>query len=152
MALAQQPLRAPPRQHLFEMLEQITVFAAQIKKAGVRADRQRRQRHALENMIGEARQQHAVLKSAGLALVGVANDDAALGRGRGAAELPFARRGEAGAAATARIGRVHLRQQRLGANRDRAAQRLARLQPTVQQHVAPANIVVDDEKFARPLL
>ena len=152
MAPPSSPSVAPAREHLFEMIAQIAIFAAQIEEALAGADSEGRERHALEHMIGEAGQQHAILERSGFAFVGVANDDApaAVRRRRLFAKLPFLRGRKAGAAAPAQIGRLHLRQQRVGADRDRAAQRFARRELVAQQNVATANIVVDGEKFPRP--
>ena len=75
---AQQILLAAALQHGFQRFEQVAVFAAQVEKAlAARRRRSGAQRHALEHQIGLAGQQHAILEGAGLALVGVADDDSA---------------------------------------------------------------------------
>ena len=69
-------------QDLLDQLAQIDVLAPQIEDAFAGADGTRRDGHALDEQVGPFGQQHAVLERAGLALVGVADDDALVGLGR----------------------------------------------------------------------
>jgi hypothetical protein len=80
--------------------EQVAVRAAQGDEALGRADREGRHGHALEDEIGMAREQHAVLEGAGLAFVGVAHHHASVAR-RLAAQTPLGAGGKACAAAAA---------------------------------------------------
>jgi hypothetical protein len=53
---AEQPLRAPTLQHGLQRLEQVAVFPAQVDQALACADDPGGQRHALEDLIGMARE------------------------------------------------------------------------------------------------
>ena len=73
---AQQVFPAATRQHGIQVIEQITILAAQIQEAARRADRIGGHGHAFEDQIGIFGEQHAVLESPRLALVGIADEDA----------------------------------------------------------------------------
>ena len=113
---SEQSFAAAARERRFELVAQIAIFAAQIEKAAIGRKREGREGHAFEHMVGHERQQHAILESAGLAFIGVADDDPPPRPlcGSLAAELPFARRCEAGAAAPPQAGTRKLGHQRLG--------------------------------------
>ena len=119
---AEQALRAAAREHAFELRQQVAVLAAQVEKALLRADCTRRHRHAVEHGVGVTGQQHAVLEGAGLALVGVADDDAQVASGV-ATGLPFARSRETGTAAAAQAGLCHCVEQGLRRLREHRRQR-----------------------------
>ena len=175
-ALTEQPRFASPRQHGLELFEQIAVLAAQIEKTAPGTDRHRRHRHALEDEIGMTVEQHAILEGARLALIGIADDDAAAPcrHRRIAAGIPFQRCREAGTATAAQAGAPQfvdhygrpgqaLRQsftpragirgiepRGLDAVTD-GLQGIARLQPGIEQHVAATDVVGHDEQFGRPV-
>ena len=117
---------APALQHGLQRLEQVAVLAAQVDQAAPRADDMRR-RCVMPSNTASAwrREQHAVLEGAGLALVGIAHHHVLAAR-RLAAQRPLQAGGEAGAAAAAQVGALHLGQHRRGAARQRRRQRRAR--------------------------
>ena len=94
-------------------------------------------------------QQNAVLESAGLALVGVA-DDIAFGARRVAAAFPFHSRRESGAAAPAQVRALHFVEQALAAERDRRVERAARRERSAEQRAGPADIVLDAKEGIGP--
>ena len=170
---AEQALRAAARERLPQRRSEVLVLAAQVDEAVRGADRVRAHRHALDDEVGVAREQHAVLERAGLAFVGVADDVARRPRRRGAG-LPLEPGREAGAAAPAQVRafdllercRRALRQRGdafaprarvaglLGLARaagDRRGERGARRHVGVEQHVAPVDVVGDREELGRPL-
>jgi len=74
--LTQQILATAVGQYGVEMIEQVTVLAAQIDEAAGCADGVGGHRHALENEVGTFRKQHAILEGTRFAFVGIADDDA----------------------------------------------------------------------------
>ena len=108
---AEQVRLAPSLERRLELLEQVAVLAAQVQEPAARADRIGGDRHAVEQQVRVAGEQHAVLERAGLTLVGVA-DDVALESRRVPAGLPLDARGEAGAAAAAQVRTLHLLERR----------------------------------------
>ncbi len=99
----------------------VGVLAAQVDVALGRADRERRDRHPLDERERVALDEHPVGEGAAVALVGVAADELHVGGG-GAHRLPLDAGGEAGAAATAQPGRRHLGDDLLGGERQRPFQ------------------------------
>ena len=138
-------------QHGQQRFEQVAVFAAQVDQALARADREGRDRHALEHVVGVARQQHPVLEGAGFAFVGVAHHVMGVA-GRVAAQGPFAAGGETGATASAQLRGHDLVQRARRATRQRRGDRTAGRQRQSEQHVGAPDLVVDVEPLGRPLL
>ena len=150
MAPAQQPGLAPALQHGLQRFEQVAVFAAQVDQPAARADQPGGDAHALDHRVGMAREQHAVLEGAGLALVGIAHHHVLAAR-RLAAQRPFQPGGKARAAAAAQVALLHLGQHARDAARQRRRQCRARRRRLGQQHVGAADMVLHLEPFGRPL-
>ena len=120
--------------------ERARVLGADEDEARVRADGVAGERHALEQQLGVALHQQLVDVRARVALVAVDHDHP-VGVARLCGELPLGAGREAGAAAAAHVGLLHLGQQLLGRHaRERATQALeaaAREQHGLVEH-APA--------------
>ena len=82
----------------------VRIFGAEIDVAPGRADRDARDRHALDEQEGIAFHDHAVGKRAAVALVGVADDVLLLAHRRVVDRLPLDAGREASAAAAAQAG------------------------------------------------
>ena len=146
---AEQVRFAAAPQHGFERVEQEAVFAAQVDQAAPRTDGQGGDRHAVEQQVGMAGQQHPVLEGPGLALVGVADDDVFVARCV-AAELPLRAGGESGTAPAAQPGSGDLAAQRQRPARQRRGERRTGSQRCAEQHVGTAHLVVDAEPLGGP--
>jgi hypothetical protein len=136
-----------------QRFEQVAVLAAQVDEAELGAKHKRGHRHAFDHRIGLAHQQHAILERAGLAFVGVADNDtrAAFRHRRGTRELPLLRCREAGAAAAAQTRCGEVLQRRLGAACECGAQRLAVHRVRREQHVGAPDLVIDHKPLGRPV-
>src|SRR5659263_181316 len=100
-----------------EALEEVDVLAAEVEDPLGGADRVAGYGHALEHEVREVLQQRAVLECAGLALIRVADDEAAsVGAGGRRGELPLQPGGETRTAATLQAGATHPRDDILGAH------------------------------------
>ena len=174
--VAQQVFRTPPFEHCIELVKQVTVLTAQVEKALSGANRVGSNGHPLEHQVGLPGQQDPVLEGAGLALVGVADNETLLPRQQRcvAAGFPFQAGSEAGATAAAQVGLLdfmkdgrwpaqsgrqalapgaHVRGLQAFVRRQRPGrqQGLARPQITVEQDVGTTNVVFNREQFRWPL-
>lgn len=104
--LAKQAETAAFLKHALQLIPKIGVLAAQIDEPVLRPQRIARDRHAVEDDIGNLRQQHTILERARLAFVGVAHDVMGFAH-RLPAEPPFQTGREAGSAAAAKLGLSH---------------------------------------------
>ncbi len=105
-----------------EHLPRLHVLAPDVDEPDVRVDRPRRDDHALDQGVGIALEQVAVLERARLALVRV--DHEVLRRGRALGdEAPLHAGGEGGAAEAAEVGLLDLLGDRGGLHRERLGQR-----------------------------
>ena len=98
---------APLLQYGLQGVPEVGVFAAQIDQSMAGAERVGGNRHSVEYDIGDFGQQYPVLESAGLTLVGIADDMMSLAD-RLTAELPFEAGRKPGAAAAAKLGFCYL--------------------------------------------
>ena len=134
-------------EHVLEQRAQIGVFAAQVEDAFLGADGAGGDGHALDQQVRPLGEQHPVLERAGLAFVGVADDEAPFGLAAGG-EAPLAAGDETGAAATAQaafldrsddLGRSDAhRLVEAGILRHRTEQRLAGMADVVVDHAVGA--------------
>ena len=90
--------RLPDR--VFKAFDRQRIFRADVDDACLRSDRITADRHCLQHRVGIALQYRTVHECAGVAFVGVA-DDELFSRGLLRGELPLASRGEASASAPA---------------------------------------------------
>ncbi len=152
--LSQEAALSAPREICTQRRQQVRIFAAQVEQALAGTDRQTRDTHAVENQVGIAGEQHAILEGAGFAFVGIA-DHVATGvlalAFRPACRLPLDLGGETGSPASAQIGSLHFRKHRLGAARNRRPNRFSGWPADVQQGIAATQIVVDPEVFPWPV-
>ena len=148
--MPQQPLRTAARKHGFQRLQQAAVLAAQIHQALAGPHHQRRDGHSLKDGVSIAAEQGAVFKSAGLALIGIANHVMRLTR-KIAAQLPLGAGGKARAAPAAQFGAFDVIERALRAAGDRLGQCLARSRLGAQQDVGAADLVVPVKPFGRPI-
>ena len=135
--------------------QQIMVFAAQVKQAMRRIDREASHRHAIKNKIGVAGEQNAILEGSRLAFIGIAHHVARrmlAAACRLAGRRPLDRRRKARTATPAQICKLDFRQHRLRATRHGRPDRLTRRPVAAQQHIAPANIVRNGEILGRPVV
>ena len=100
---AQKPVGLGQHEGALHRADGVGIFRADIDVALGRADREARDGHALDQQEGIAFHDHAVGVGAGIALVGIADDVFAVGRGVGDG-LPFDAGRKARAAAAAQAG------------------------------------------------
>jgi hypothetical protein len=151
---AKQAVLPPLRQVLVQRRQQPGILAAQVEQALLGTDGESGNAHAIEDEVGMARQQHAILEGAGLSLVGVADDVAAalqVPAGRAACRFPLRVRRETGAAAPAQIGQLHLVEQPFASACNCRPHRLAGRPAGCQQNIPAPDVVGDEKPVARPV-
>ena len=132
------------------MITQITILTAQIQHAFAGADHEGAQGHALKHLVRKTRQQHAILESARLAFVGVADHIMHLAL-RIAAGFPLGGGSKSSAATSAQARVLDFRQQAVGAALQCGRQRCARHKTVMQQKIPALDIVAYFEIDWRPL-
>jgi hypothetical protein len=104
---AQQPALARLGKGDLEPLDGQRILGADVDISLRRADRERGNRHAFDHRVGVAFDDAAVHEGAGIALVGVADDEFLTPRSV-SGERPFPPRGKPGPSAAAKPGNLHL--------------------------------------------
>ena len=122
---AQQAGFAAAGQHGFKLRAQVAVLAAQVDKAFAGAHGPGGEAHAFEDEVGVAVEEDAILEGAGLAFVGVADDDFQFTGGVAGAG-PFDGGGKARTAAPAQVGGLHFGEPAFRAAGDGRLEGLAR--------------------------
>ncbi|SBT05622.1 hypothetical protein ACCAA_260010 [Candidatus Accumulibacter aalborgensis] len=151
---SEQATTAAALQVLVQCRQQIGVLATQVDQTLARPDRYAGDAHAIEQQVGIAREQDAILEGPRFALVGVADHVTRRGfmaAGRPACRLPFDVRGKPRAAAAAQVGDLHFRQHRIGTACNGRLQCFSRWRLGSQHRVAAPDVVFDDKILARPV-